>query len=289
MSEIINEADNKLIVVKQLPIIAEKLKSLSGEIDGKIKTALALECTEETVKDIKKTRADLTKELTALEDQRKRVKNEVMKPYNDFEDIYKQCVSDKYKQADLKLKTKIDEVENGLKLQKENEVKDFFVEYLLSKNIDFITYKDAKINITLSASVKFLKEQAKAFIDHVSDDLTLIETQEHSAEILIEYKASLNASNAITKVVTRYKEIAEMEAKKAEQEARRLAQLEAVKKVDAIASDNVQIEPPKLEIPKVEPIVIEEKETTVAFKVTATIPKLKELKNWLNERGYKYE
>jgi hypothetical protein len=286
MSEI---TDNKLIVVKQLPIIAEKLKSLSEEIKSKIETALALECTEDSVKEVKKVRAELTKELTTLEEQRKRVKNEVLKPYNDFEDIYKQYVSNEYKQADSKLKTKIDEVENGLKLQKETEVEEYFIEYLQSKNIDFVMYRDAKINVTLSASLKSLKDQAKSFIDRVCDDLTLIETQEHSAEILVEYKASLNASQAITKVVDRYKQIAAMEARKAEQEARKIAQEQATKKVEVVILETVHLEPPKVNLPVIEPIVIKEEQFTLQFQVTATKSKLIELKTWLNEMGYKYE
>lgn len=284
--------NNKLIVVKQLPIIAERLKSLSDEIDGKIDTALAMTCTEDTVKDIKKTRADLNKDLTFLEEQRKNVKNEVMKPYNDFETIYKQYVSDKYKLADSKLKTKIDEVENGLKLEKEKEIKEYFNEYLLSKNIDFITYNSAKINVILLSSMKSLKEQAKSFIDRVCDDLELIKTQEHSTEILVEYKASLNASQAITTVVNRYKAITEMEARKAEQEAKRLAQQQVIEKVNVAVVERIHISPPepiKNEPSIIEQPIIEESELTLAFKVTATKTKLVELKTWLNERGYKYE
>lgn len=281
--------DNKLIVVKQLPIIAERLKSLSDEIDGKIDTALAMSCTEDTVKDIKKTRADLNKDLAFLEEQRKNVKNEVMKPYNDFEAIYKQYVSDKYKLADSKLKTKIDEVENGLKLQKETEIKEYFNEYLLSKNIDFVTYNSAKINVTLSSSMKSLKEQAKSFIDRVCDDLELIKTQEHDTEILVEYKTSLNASQAITTIVNRYKAVAEMEARKAEQEARRLAQQQVVEKVNAVIPEPVHVEAPKIEPPVMASPVVEENELTLQFKVTATKSKLIKLKTWLNERGYKYE
>lgn len=280
----------KLIVVEQLPIISQKLQNLSTEIDGKITAALSMPCTEDTIRDIKKTRADLNKDLAFLETQRKKVKNEVMKPYEEFEAIYKKYASDKYKNADLKLKTKIDEVENGLKLQKETEVKDYFNEYLLSKNIDFITYERANINVTLSASLKSLKEQAKSFVDKVADDLVLIETQEHSAEILVEYKTSLNASHAVTTVTNRYKAIAEMEARKAEQEAKRIAREQVTEKVETIIEKvNSVVEAPRVEPQKVEPPATEEKELTLAFKVTATKSKLLELKNWLNERGYKYE
>ena len=198
-----------LIVIKQLPQIEENLKELSIEIDKKVDNAKGLICTEENVKTIKQVRADLNKEFKEVEQQRKEVKEKVLAPYMKFEEIYKQYISDKYKSADNDLKQKIDIVENELKVQKEQEVKDYFEKYKTENNIDFVEYGQASINVTLSASMKSLKEQAKAFIDKVRDDLNLIETQEHKAEILVEYKQTLNVSNAITTVSNRFKAIEE--------------------------------------------------------------------------------
>ena len=175
-----------LIIVKQLPQIEEHLKELSTEIDKKVENAKSLICTEENVKTIKQVRADLNKEFKEVEQQRKTVKEQVLKPYDDFETIYKQYISDKYKSADIDLKQKIDNVENELKKQKEQEVKDYFEENKIANNIDFVTYEQANINVTLSASMKSLKEQAKAFIDKIIDDLKQIETQECKEEILVE-------------------------------------------------------------------------------------------------------
>ena len=106
---------NELIVVKQLPIIQERLKELSTEIDKKVENAKSLICTEETVKEVKQVRADMNKEFKDLEVQRKLVKEQVLAPYMQFEDIYKQYVSDKYKNADIELKNKVDSIENELK------------------------------------------------------------------------------------------------------------------------------------------------------------------------------
>lgn len=192
--------NTELIVVKQLPIIQEQLKQLSIEIEQKVENAKSLVCTEETVKEVKQVRADLNKEFKDLETQRKLVKEQVLAPYMQFEEVYKQYVSDKYKNADVELKNKVDSVESELKAKKEQEIKDYFEEYKAANNIDFITYEQARINVTLSASMKSLKEQAKNFIDKIVDDLNLIKTQEHKAEILVEYKQTLNVSQAITTV-----------------------------------------------------------------------------------------
>ena len=63
--------NQELIVIKQLPIIEEQLKTLSEEIDKKVTDATALVCTEETIKQVKTTRADLNKQFAELEEKRK--------------------------------------------------------------------------------------------------------------------------------------------------------------------------------------------------------------------------
>lgn len=192
------------------------------------------------------------------EERRKAVKKAIMTPYEQFEAVYKDCISDTYKKADTELKNKIDSVENELKAQKAAEVKAYFDEYLQSKGIDFVTFESAHINVTLSASMKSLKEQAKSFIDRICDDLNLIDTQEHKDEILYEYKQSLNVSNAITMVTYRYKAIEEAKAREEERKAREQAAAEAAAKVEAVA-------PPTVE--PIAPPVEEEKTYTLKFTV----------------------
>ena len=176
--------NNEIIVVKQLPIIQEQLQQIKADVTARVETALSLVCTEDTVKVVKDERASLNKELKFWEDKRKEVKKAVMTPYEEFEAVYKDCISDIFKKADVELKGKIDSVEKALKDEKETKVKEYFTEYLASKNITMpLTFECANINVTLSASLKSLKEQAKAFIDRVCDDLALIETQEYKEEI----------------------------------------------------------------------------------------------------------
>lgn len=272
-----------LIEVKQIPVIEEQLRSVSTVIDERVKNATSLVCTEESVKTIKEIRAELNKDYKDFETQRKLVKEQVLKPYNDFENVYKECISDKFKNADLILKGRIEIVENELKTKKEKEVKDYFEEYKTANNIDFITYEQAKINVTLSASMKSLKKQAKVFIDQRIDDLKLIETQEHKAEILVEYKQTLNVSNAITTVTNRFKAIEEEKERQEQlvnqrmEEEKKLVQ-EAIKPFEEVAP----LETPKIE-EKQEDIL------TLRFTVKGTRTKLKALKEFLENGGYDYE
>lgn len=276
--------NNEIIKVTQLPIIVEQLHEVKAEVTAKVEQALSLVCTEDTVKDVKKVRSELNKELKDYEDRRKAVKTAIMKPYNDFEEIYKDCISNTYKKADAELKNKIDSVENELKAQKTAEVKAYFDEYLQSKGIDFITFKNANINVTLSVSMKSLKEQAKTFVDKIVDDLNLIDTQEHKDEILYEYKQSLNVSNAITTVANRYKAIEEAKAREEERKAREQAEAEAAAKVERVVE---AVAPPTVE--PIAPPVEEEKTYTLKFIVRGTMPQLKALKEFLNNGSYDYE
>ena len=254
-------------------------------------------CTEENVTTIKQIRASLNKEFKEVENQRKIVKEQILAPYMQFEEIYKMYISDKYKSADNDLKEKIDSTENELKNIKEQEIKDYFEEYKKANNIDFVIYSQARINITLSASRKSLKEQAKQFIDKIVDDLKLIDTQEHKTEILVEYKQSLNVSQAITSVTNRFKAIEE--EKKRKEELKRKQLEEAQRRADESIRAQTEATRQALEnfIPKTEETilqvpVIEEKQEeilTLRFAVRGTRTKLRELKQFLENGGYDYE
>lgn len=274
-----------LIVIKQLPQIEEHLKDLSSEIDVKVKNAKNLVCTEESVKTVKQVRADLNNDFKTLEAQRKKVKEQILAPYMQFEEVYKTYVSDKYKEADINLKQKIDSTENELKKQKEQEIKAYFEEYKVANNINFINYEQANINVTLTASKKSLKEQAKAFIDKIIDDLKLIETQECKEEILVEYKQNLNVSRAIQEVANRHK-LLEEEKKKQEEKVVTIVFNENHEITKESHEQLEQVFNKPLERPeeqKQEPIL------TLKFTVKGTRTKLKELKKFLEDGGYDYE
>lgn len=267
----------ELIVIEQLPVIKEKLKALSEEIDEKVEKAKSLVCTEESVKEIKKARAALNKEFEELEEQRKYVKNTVLKPYMDFEDTYKKFISDRYKAADSDLKLKIQSVETELKQKKEQEIKWYFGELIDFHKIDFVKFEQVGINVTLSASIKSLKERVKSFVDGIADDLELIKTQEFQSEILYEYKKTLNVSNAISTVASRHKTI------EAEKERQRV--LEKAKEAEEKTVEKVE----EFSAPLIHEELSEEPIGKIVFQVTATISKLRELKRFLENGGYDYE
>jgi predicted secreted protein len=278
---------NEIIVVKQLPVIEQQLAQIKETVNERVSAAMKLVCTEDTVKAVKKARTELNAEFKAWEDKRKEVKTAVMTPYEKFEAVYKDCISDSYKAADKDLKQKIDEVEQELKSKKAAEVKSYFEEYLSSKDIDFVTYEQAGINVTLSASLKSLKEQAKAFIDRIVSDLALIETfTDLKAEILVEYKKSLNVSDAITGVKARAKAVQEEQARQEAEAEKRAAEAQRVEAIKAaIPEAPAAVEAPTEQTAAPAP----EQKFCIRFTVKGTREQLIALKKFLNEGGYIYE
>ena len=278
---------NEIIVVKQLPVIEQQLAQIKEQVAERVQAAMQLVCTEATVKEIKKARAELNAEFKAWEDKRKEVKTAVMSPYEQFEAVYKDCISDAYKAADKDLKQKVDEVEQELKNQKLTEVKSYFEEYLASKEINFVTYEQAGINVTLSASLKSLKEQAKTFIDRIVSDLALIETfTDLKAEILVEYKKSLNVSDAITGVKARAKAVQEEQARQEAEAEKRAAEAQRVEAIKAaIPEAPAAVEAPTEQTAAPAP----EKKFCIRFTVKGTKEQLIALKKFLNEGEYEYE
>ena len=281
------EKPKDLIVVKQLPIIEESLHSLKDSILSTVRNAMSLTCTEDTVKDVKKVRADLNAKFKQMEDLRKVVKDQILAPYDAFEKVYKECVSDIFKPADADLKRKIDEVENGLRDAKREKIRTFFNEYRdsLCLNPEFLNFDKCGMKVNLSDSERTLKAWVKNYIDTVAADMIAIRGMEFADEIFAEYRVCMQLSSAVQQVNDRHARI----------ERERIARAEAAEKQEKLnaAAQKVQESinnAPAMEMPPQaisEPL--EEKELPhVEFRVYGTIDQLKALKKFLNDGGYKY-
>ena len=265
---------NEIVIVEQLPIIKEKLQIISDEIDKEVEYALLLPCNEETIKEVKNARARLNKIKTSLEDRRKQVKNAVMNPYNEFETVYNELVKDKLSKADKVLKESVDAIEELKKNEKTEELKEFVEEHCKANNVH-VDFERIGLNITLSASMKSLKEQAKTFIENVANDLKLIDMEEYKDEILLEYQNDFNFVNAKTKVIERHKQLEEI--KKQQEEKQNIEQQE--QQIIENVEEAIEI---------TAPVEIEQKET-YEFKVKATKTQIKQLIEFMKSIDIEYE
>lgn len=119
--------EKRLIIVKQLPEFEEHLHLIKEEAEKRVADAMQMVVSEETVKTVKKVRAELNSEFSALEQSRIAAKKAVMEPYEKLEAIYKTCVTDVYGPANEQLGSKIADVENGLKEAKKEKVKGLII------------------------------------------------------------------------------------------------------------------------------------------------------------------
>lgn len=287
--------NDNLIVLRQLPVIEDQLLQVKASIESRVGQVLALACTEDTYKAVKRSRAELNKEYADLERRRKVVKTSILAPYEQFEKLYKECAGDIYAQADAQLKARISEVEDGLKQQRLDVLLAYFEEYRQSLGLDpeLAAFDVSGIKVTLSDSQKALKSRAKEFLDRVAGDLELIETQERKEEILIEYRHTRNVSAAVTTVDNRHKAM-ESERQRREAAAATRSAFEASSaKVEETVKETTAgpgLTPPA-EIPAEDTAPADptpEKLYSTAFWVDGSLEQLKALKRFLVNGGYTY-
>ena len=297
--------NENLITVQQLPVIVyERLESVGQEIDKRI-AALDLDqqlVTEDTKKAVKDTRAMLNKELKDFEEQRKRIKEQVVAPYEAFEKAYNSFIKVKYEKADSILKVKIEEFDKRLKADKEARIRAYFAELCQDNNIDFLPFERLCLNIRLNDSDKSLKDIVNTNIDNVVKSLEFIESltdpDEYKAEILADYKQTLDVmrsiNNAKYRKQQREAELQRLEAQKARAEQARLAAEAKAKEVAPLQAPEEVPPPapqetpaPPQEVPAPAPQEAVPDLIVTGFTVQGTMEQLKALKAYIISNNIK--
>lgn len=216
------------IELVQKPIIKHQLEKIGAFVKKRIDDLDIdnMVATEDTLKSIKKLLAELNKEFTTWEDGRKGIKKQVLSPYDEFETEYKIQIPGNYSPAIDKLKSKRDFVELKLKQIKKDGVVAYFNELCEASEIDFLKFENTGIEINLSTSVKAYQTKCNEFVKKVHDDIVLINSDEYAAEMMVEYKKTLNSSKAITDVRER--------KQKEKEEKARLKTIETNKRIDKL-------------------------------------------------------
>lgn len=202
---------NEIMKIDQPLIMSNQFASLIEQAKNETNEALELAPTDENTGIMKKFRANLNKQFKEFEDERKRIKKEVLAPFEAFEAEYKN-LSEIYTSADAKLKSRIDKNETAIKDAKSKEIKAYFDELAVSLGIDFFTFEQMALNITLSVSNKKLLEQVEVKLSQVKNDIDTLSNQPHPEKTLAEYKKCLDLNQAMNTVRQR------MEAEQAELE-----------------------------------------------------------------------
>lgn len=278
---------NDLIRVTQLPVIEERLRSMQEQVKARTDEAMSMVCTPDTLTAVKATRADLNKTFADLEEQRKAVKKAVMGPYDAFEKVYKECISDAFRDADVALKTKIGAVEADLKGRVEQEAKDYFFELCQAEHVEWLGWGQSGISVSMTdarqKTHKRLREQITAFVTGVARGVEAISSMDDAEEIMVEFRRCLDAAQAIGIVQDRHQRVKAERHAAEERKAALEAQRQSVQRVESVAPPTV-IEPPVQRVEKQEENVFK-----CSFTVHATKSQLKKLKEFLIQEGIRYE
>ena len=267
----------QVIELQQLPIIVERLHSVKADIERRTAEATSLICTEETYKSVKDARAQLTKEFKEYEAQRTAIKSKILEPYNAFEQVYRECVTAPFQQADAELKQKIADVTSGIVAQKTEALMDYYGELVEAADIDWLDNLTYRPKVNMSDSLTSLKKQAKAFVDGIVADVAAIEGMDNAAEIMVEYRSNLDLPNAIKTVGDRHKALEEQRRREEERPA-------PVQEPSELPEAGTQPEPqPELQsTPAAESILM------TRFWVKGTYAQLIALRNYFEKEGLEY-
>ena len=275
---------NEIVKIEQMPKVFSQLEKIGEIIKKKTSDLDKLECTEANKQEVKSRRTEINNTLALLEDKKKEIKNKLLEPYNVFEAKYNEECKEKLQNASSILTEKINAIEVQQKLEKEQELREFADEYFNHYMIkDVVKFEDIGLNITLSASIKSLKEQTKAFCERISNDLKLIDLEEYKDEIVIEYLKNLDFAKSKMLVIERHRQLEEIKKREEELKTQQEQEQEVVEKVEEVVEE---IKPP-VEIIDVEAQEVEEV-FTATFTVKTTKAKLKALKNFMESEEIEY-
>lgn len=259
----------EILSIVNLQQTEQALKEISERCSGRLKLAEQMACTEETKQAAKKLRAELNKEFSEYEAERKERTAEYEKPLKMFKDIYNQYIAEPFRNADIALKVKINDVETLQREEKTLEVKEYADELKQAYSLDWLETERIMPNVTLSASAKSLKAAAKERLDKIKSDIDCIGVIDSSGEMFAEYMDCLDLAMAKIIVERRKKAVEEAEKAKAAYTQSEEVNRQAEEKVDMFAPPTVEEKKP------------EEKKYTMTFTVSGTMEQLKAIKAFM--------
>lgn len=267
---------NEIAKIEELPKIIIQVKEIGKYIDEATKDLDKLVCTEEMKQVVKMKRAEINNFTKVLEEKRKEIKKQILTPYENFEDIYNKECKEKLIHASELLGNKINEIETKQKEEKEQELREFFKQYQETYHLeDIVSFEDMELNITLSASMKSLKEEIVCFCERINKDIMVINNDENKEELMLEYlNNGFDYQDAKLTLYDRKRKIQELIEKQKE--------INDLVVEEELVAENIELNGMPKEI-------ISDDEVLVAtFTVKATKEQLKELKQWLEEREIEY-
>lgn len=260
--------------VEHLPEILSNIETIKKAVAEQTETdrTLILQ-TDEDFERARKRCAELNKINTQIDDQRKRVKREYIKPYELFDKALKETTAI-ITEAKDNLWGQIKAAEDAVKEQKETEYKEYYCdagEHITPYRSWEQIFKKEWLN--KGYSKEKVRDEINDIIKEVMDDLEAIDNlkSEFHTSLIDKYR-----SGATLKEVIAY-QIALQDAKMSEERRKGMEQATSAQNAETRTDANVAQENG-----------IEDETITADFRVTCTRKQLKELKNFLIWNNIQY-
>lgn len=269
-----------VIRITEVPTIRSSVDELALVVKKRIAELRIeeIEPTEENKKLLKATRADLNKEIKNYEEQRKKIKEILLKDYNVFEEEYKKKIKALYEETDKILKEAIDKIQR----EQDQELKDYALEYLNERlavnDPGVIEFDQIKINY---ANKKQIRLSIDNYIDDILKSLNIIKTYGENEGRLyaIWLRTNFNLVEAITQLNNDIAVEKQLEREIKEREAREALAREMYKVEEITTTEEAE-----------EDFVIEVEEVSnYSLTIKATPSQLEKLLEFLLTNDYDYD
>lgn len=198
---------NETNVIKsfQIATIDNNIDSIVNEIKTEIANLniASMEVSEENKQNLKNVRASLNKKLALFESERKKVKDIILEPYNNFEEIYKTKLKTVIEDAVTEVDQKVKSIETEQKLELENYALEYWNKKIKAIPIQYgNNFEDLNLNITLTINKKKIREAIDFHFDKMNSAAIIINNHLHSARlrVLFENDARYDIGVALTKL-----------------------------------------------------------------------------------------
>jgi hypothetical protein len=206
-----DKLETNVVTVNNVAILSDNIENLSLELKREIDDLQIdkMEVSEDNKQTLKQVRASLNKKLTSFENDRKKIKEIVLQPVVQFEEIYKTKLKSLFESTIKQLDDKIYSIEKGQIQEFEDYAREYFDRKLQSNPISVAnTYEDVKLKINLTSNNKKIREEIDRHFEKILSALTIIESHQYSSRlrVLWEKETQYDIGIALVKLTTQISE-----------------------------------------------------------------------------------
>lgn len=272
---------NEIMLPQEITFNYEELKA---ELTDKVQKYETMVYTDDQIKEAKEDKANLNKLKKALNDERIKREKEYMKPFNEFKAQINEIIAIIDKPVMI-IDKQVKEYDEKRKAEKRIKIGAYWDS---TEHVDFISL--AKIFderwLNTGYSMKQIEADITGWINRTNSELaTLQALPEFSYEAIEEYKRTLD----INKAISEGKRLADIQKRKAEQEAQAKAQAEAQAKAQAEAEQPKPVDASKFMTPPADDTKpAAENASWIKFEALLTVDNAKKLKAFFESNNIEF-